>query len=52
MILKAFVRLTRGAAFGFGLQRPHDADPREHRWPSQFRDQHQALDRGLPFRGE
>ena len=24
---------------------------REHRWPSQFRDQHHAFDRGLPFSG-
>ncbi len=30
------------------VQRSHDADPREHRWPSQFGDRHQALNRGLP----
>src|SRR2546421_12234276 len=33
------------------VQRPHDADPREHRRSAQFRDQDQGLDRGLPFGG-
>ncbi len=31
--------------------RPHDADARKHRRPSQFCDQHQALNRSLPFSG-
>jgi len=39
-------------AFDVAVQRSHDANSRKHRWPSQFRDQHQALNRGLPFRGE
>jgi hypothetical protein len=33
------------------VQRPHDADPRQHRRPAQRRDQHQGFDCGLPFRG-
>jgi hypothetical protein len=32
------------------VQRPHDADPREHRRPARLRNQDQRLHRGLPFR--
>jgi len=35
-------------ALNMAVQGSHDADPREHRWPSQFGDRHQALNRGLP----
>jgi hypothetical protein len=35
--------------FHASVQRPHHADAREHRGASEFRDQHQAFDRGLPF---
>jgi len=38
--------------FNAAVQGSHDANSRKHRWPSQFRGQHQALNRGLPFRGE
>jgi len=33
------------------VQGSHDTDARKHRWSIQLRDQHQALDRGLPFGG-
>jgi hypothetical protein len=36
-------------AFDMAVQRPHDTDARKHRWPSQFHDQHQTFDRGLPL---
>jgi hypothetical protein len=32
------------------VQRPHHADPSEHRRPVMLSDQHQRLHRGLPFR--
>lgn len=32
------------------VQRPHNADPREHRWPITFCNQKQRFHRGLPFR--
>ena len=32
------------------VQRPHDADPREHGRPVMLCDQQQRLHRGLPFR--
>jgi hypothetical protein len=35
-------------ALNVAVQRSHDADPREHRWLSQFGDRPQALNRGLP----
>src|SRR5712672_2185787 len=35
-------------ALNMAVQGSHDADPREYRWPSQFGDRHQALNRGLP----
>jgi len=38
--------------FNAAVQDSHDANSRKHRWPSRFRDKHQALNRGLPFRGE
>ena len=31
------------------IERSHDADAREHRWPSRFHDQHQTFDCRLPF---
>jgi hypothetical protein len=34
------------------VERPHYANPREHRRAAQRRDQHQRFDCGLPFRGE
>jgi len=33
------------------VQRPHDADPREHRRATRCRDQDQGFHRGLPLRG-
>jgi len=38
--------------FDVPVERPHYADPREHRRAAQRRDQHQRFDCGLPFRGE
>src|SRR5258705_10947804 len=35
-------------ALNMAVQGSRDADPREHRSPSQFGDRHQALNRGLP----
>jgi hypothetical protein len=42
--------LARGIKFlnVAAVQCPHDTDAREHRWPSQFRHQHQAFNRSLP----
>ena len=33
------------------VQCPHDANPREHRWPAQLNNEQQAFHRGLPFGG-
>ena len=33
------------------VQRPHDTDAREHRWPAMLRNQQKSLHRGLPFFG-
>jgi hypothetical protein len=33
------------------VQRPHDADPSQHRWTAVFRDQDQRFHRWLPWRG-
>src|SRR5258705_13957204 len=35
-------------ALNMAVQGSHYAHPRENRWPSQFGDRHQALNRGLP----
>jgi hypothetical protein len=31
------------------MQRPHDANPSEHRWPVMFCDEKQSLHHGQPF---
>jgi hypothetical protein len=38
-------------AFDVTVQRSHDADVREHRWPAMLCNQKQSLHRGLPFVG-
>jgi hypothetical protein len=37
--------------FNVPVQRPHDADPRKHRWSAMFGNQKQHLHSGLPFFG-
>jgi hypothetical protein len=36
--------------FDVTVQRPHDADPGQHRWPAVFGYEDQRLHGGLPFR--
>jgi hypothetical protein len=43
-------RVSEVSGRGPAYARPHDADPRQHRWAVLLGDQDQSVHRGLPFR--